>query len=89
MRIPLTVMIIAIAMLASPHAYGQGANPVRKERAESRPGRLLAVAIVLIRPTQPALAPPSDSLVISPAAATPTPIMCRLRSGQKNRHGIA
>ena len=23
MRIPLTVMIIAIAMLASPHAYGQ------------------------------------------------------------------
>jgi hypothetical protein len=26
---------------------------------------------------------------ISPAAATPTPTMCRLRSGQKNRHRIA
>ena len=48
MRIPLTVMIIAIAMLASPHAYGQEARDksARKERAESRPGRLLAVAIV-------------------------------------------
>ena len=48
MRIPLTVMIIAIAMVASPLAYGQAAYQARahKERAESRPGRLRAVAIV-------------------------------------------
>jgi hypothetical protein len=48
MRIPLTVMIIAIAMLASRHAYGQAGKDksARKERAESRLGRLLAVAIV-------------------------------------------
>ena len=49
MQIPLTVMIIAIAMLASPHAYGQARardKSARKERAESRPGRPLAVAIV-------------------------------------------
>ena len=36
MRIPLTMVIIAIAMLASPLAL---------ERAENRPGRLWAVAI--------------------------------------------
>ena len=50
MRIPLTVMIIAIAMLASPLAYGQAHQardkPAHKERAENRPGRLWAVAIV-------------------------------------------
>ena len=40
MRIPLTVMIIAIAMLASPHAYGQeGTNRyARNERKAVRAG---------------------------------------------------
>ena len=92
MRLPLTVMIIAIAMLASPHAYGQaGKGQIGTQGTSGKPS---GPAVgggdrTLIPPTQPALAPPSDSRVISPAAATPTPIMCRLRSGQKNPHGIA
>ena len=89
MRIPLTVMIIAIAMLASPHAYGQGQIGTQGTSGKPSGPAVGGGDRTLIPPTQPALAPPSDSLVISPAAATPTPIMCRLRSGQKNRHGIA
>jgi hypothetical protein len=54
MRISLTVTIIAIAMLASPLAYGQAAKP--SGPAVGGGDR------TLIPPKQPAVAPPSNAL---------------------------
>ena len=49
MQIPLTAMIIAIAMLAGPPPMGKHrarGKPAHKERAENRPGQPSAEAIV-------------------------------------------
>ena len=58
MRIPLTVTIIAIAMLASQLAYGQAASGKGKPSGPSVGGG----DRTLIPPTQPAVAPPSNAL---------------------------
>ena len=67
MRIPLTVTIIAIAMLASPLAYGQAASGKGQVGTQGTGGKPSAPAVgggdrTLIPPTQPTVAPPSDAL---------------------------
>jgi hypothetical protein len=67
MRIPLTVMIIAIAMLASPLAYGQAASGKGQIGKQGTSGKPSGPAVgggdrTLIPPTQPGGAPPSGTL---------------------------
>ena len=67
MQIPLTVMIVAIAMLASPLAYGQAASGKGQIGTQGTSGKPSGPAVgggdrTLIPPTQPAIAPPSDAL---------------------------
>ena len=67
MRIPLTVMMIAIAMLASPLAYGQAASGKGQIGTRGTSGKPSGPAVgggdsTLIPPEQPAVAPPSDAL---------------------------
>jgi hypothetical protein len=65
MRIPLAVTIIAIAMLASPHAYGQaGKGQIGTQGTSGKPS---GPAVgggdrSLIPSTQPAVAPPGGTL---------------------------
>ena len=61
MRIPLTVMIIAIAMLASPLAYGQAASGKGQSGKPSGPAEGGGDRS-LIPSTQPAVAPPGGTL---------------------------
>ena len=66
MRIPLTVMIIAIAMLASPLAYGQ-ASGNGQTGTQGTSGKPSGPAVgggdsTLIPPKQRAVAPPSDTV---------------------------
>ena len=91
MRIPLTVMIIAIAMLASPHAYGQaGKGQIGTQGTSGKPS---GPAVgggdrTLIPPTQPALAPPSDSLsnLAGGGYADPNYVPPAERSKKSTRH---
>ena len=65
MRIPLTVMIFAIATLASPHAYGQaGKGQIGTQGTSGKPSGPAVGAgdRTLIPPTQPAVAAPSNAL---------------------------
>src|ERR1700721_247746 len=67
MRIPLTVMIIAIAMLASPLAYGQAASGKGQIGTQGTSGKPSGPAVgggdrSLIPSTQPAVAPPGGTL---------------------------
>jgi hypothetical protein len=67
MRIPLTVTIIAIAMLASPLAYGQAALSKGQIGTQGTSAKPSGPAVgggdrTLIPPTQPAVAPPSNAL---------------------------
>src|SRR5262249_47947751 len=67
MRIPLTVTIIAIAMLANPVAYGQAASGKGQIGTPGTSGKPSGPAVgggdsTLIPPKQPAVAPPSDAL---------------------------
>jgi hypothetical protein len=67
MRIPLTVMIIAIAMLASPLAYGQAASGKGQIGTQGTSGKPPGPAVgggdrSLIPSTQPAVAPPGGTL---------------------------
>jgi hypothetical protein len=66
MRIPLTVTIIAIALLASPLAYGQAASGQGKIGTQGPNGKPSAPATggdsILIPKTPSAVAPPSDGL---------------------------
>ena len=92
-RIPLTVMIIAIAMLASPHAYGQaGKGQIGTQGTSGKPS---GPAVgggdrTLIPPTQPALAPPSDSLsnLAGGGYADPNYVPPAERSKKSTRHRI-
>ena len=61
MRIPLTVMIIAIAMLASPLAYGQAASGKGQSGKPSGPA-VGGGDRSLIPSTPPAVAPPGGTL---------------------------
>ena len=93
MRIPLTVMIIAIAMLASPHAYGQaGKGQIGTQGTSGKPS---GPAVgggdrTLIPPTQPALAPPSDSLsnLAGGGYADPNYVPPAERSKKSTRHRV-
>jgi hypothetical protein len=93
MRIPLTVMIIAIAMLASPHAYGQaGKGQIGTQGTSGKPS---GPAVgggdrALIPPTQPALAPPSDSLsnLAGGGYADPNYVPPAERSKKSTRHRV-
>ena len=68
MRIPLTVMmIIALAMLASPLAYGQAASGKGQIGTQGTSGKPSGPAVgggdqTLIPPPQPVVAPPNDAL---------------------------
>jgi hypothetical protein len=67
MRIPLTVTIIAIAMLVSQLAYGQAASDKGQIGTQGTNGKPSGPAegkgdSTLIPPKQPAIAPPSDAL---------------------------
>jgi hypothetical protein len=65
MRIPLAVTIISIAMLASPHAYGQaGKGQIGTQGTSGKPSGPTVGGgdRTLIPPTQPAVAAPSDAL---------------------------
>jgi hypothetical protein len=63
MRIPLTVMIIAIAMLASPLAYGQAGRSGTQGTSRKPSGPAVGYGDrTLIPPTQPAVAPPGGTL---------------------------
>jgi len=93
MRIPLTVMIFAIAMLASPHAYGQaGKGQIGTQGTSGKPS---GPAVgggdrTLIPPTQPALAPPSDSLsnLAGGGYADPNYVPPAERSKKSTRHRV-
>jgi len=61
------VMIIAIAMLASPLAFGQAASGKGQTGTQATSGKPSGSAVgggdrTLLPPTQPAIAPPSDAL---------------------------
>jgi hypothetical protein len=93
MRIPLTVMIIAIAMLAGPHAYGQaGKGQIGTQGTSGKPS---GPAVgggdrTLIPPTQPAVAAPSDALsnLAGGGYADPNYVPPAERSKKSTRHRI-
>ena len=90
MRIPLTVMIIAIAMLASPHAYGQGQIGTQGTSGKPSGPAVGGGDRTLIPPTQPALAPPSDSLsnLAGGGYADPNYVPPAERSKKSTRHRV-
>ena len=93
MRIPLTVMIIAIATLASPHAYGQaGKGQIGTQGTSGKPS---GPAVgggdrTLIPPTQPAVAPPSNALsnLAGGGYADPNYVPPAERSKKSTRHRV-
>jgi hypothetical protein len=84
MRIPLTVTIIAIAMLASQLAYGQAGSGKGKPSGPSVGGG----DRTLIPPTQPAVAP-SNALSDLAGGGYADPNYVPPETQSKNRHGIA
>jgi hypothetical protein len=95
MRIPLTVIIIAIAMLASPLAYGQAASGKGQVGTQGTGGKPSAPAVgggdrTLIPPTQPTVAPPSDALknLASDGYADPNYVPPGERSKKSTRHRV-
>jgi hypothetical protein len=95
MRILLTVMIVAIAILASPLAYGQTA-PGKGQIGTQRPsGKPSGPAVgggdrTLIPPTQPAVAPPSDALsnLAGGGYADPNYVPPATQSKKSTRHHV-
>ena len=93
MRTPLAVTIISIAMLACPHAYGQaGKGQIGTQGTSGKPS---GPAVgggdrTLIPPTQPALAPPSDSLsnLAGGGYADPNYVPPAERSKKSTRHRV-
>ena len=93
MRIPLAVTIIAIAMLASPHAYGQaGKGQIGTQGTSGKPS---GPAVgggdrTLIPPTQPAVAAPSDALsnLAGGGYADPNYVPPGERSKKSTRHRV-
>jgi hypothetical protein len=85
MRIPLTVMIIAIAMLASPLAYGQAASGKGQSGKPSGPA-VGGGDRSLIPSTQPAVAPPGGTL--SDLAADPTYVPPTTKSKKSTQHRV-
>jgi hypothetical protein len=91
MRIPLTVMIIAIAMLASPRAYGQaGKGQIGTQGTSGKPSGPGGGDRTLIPPTQPAVAAPSDALsnLAGGGYADPNYVPPAERSKKSTRHRI-
>jgi hypothetical protein len=95
MRIPLTVTIVAIAMLASPLAYGQAESGKGQIGTQGTSGKPSAPAVgggdrTLISPTQPALAPPSDALsnLAGGGYADPNYVPPAERSKKSTRHRV-
>jgi hypothetical protein len=90
MRIPVMVMIIAIAMLASPLAYGQTA-PGKGQIGTKPSGPAVGGGDrTLIPPTQPAVAPPSDALsnLAGDGYADPNYVPPGERSKKSTRHHV-
>jgi hypothetical protein len=95
MRILLTVMIVAIAMLASPLAYGQTAPGKGQIGTQRTTGKPSGPAVgggdrTLIPPTQPAVAPPSDALsnLAGDGYADPNYVPPGERSKKSTRHRV-
>jgi hypothetical protein len=92
MRIPLTVIIIAIAMLASPLAHGQAAGQVGAQGTSGKPSGPAVGAgdRTLIPPTQPTVAPPSDALsnLAGDGYADPNYVPPGERSKKSTRHRV-
>jgi hypothetical protein len=95
MRIPLTVMIVAIAMLASPLAYGQTAPGKGQIGTQRTTGKPSGPAVgggdrTLIPPTQPAVAPPSDALsnLAGGGYADPNYVPPSAQSKKSTRHHV-
>jgi hypothetical protein len=95
MRILLTVMIVAIAMLASPFAYGQTAPGKGQIGTQRTTGKPSGPAVgggdrTLIPPTQPAVAPPSDALsnLAGDGYADPNYVPPGERSKKSTRHRV-
>jgi hypothetical protein len=95
MRIPLTVMIIAIAMLASPLAYGQAASGKGQIGKQGTSGKPSGPAVgggdrTLIPPTEPTVAPPSDALsnLAGDGYADPNYVPPGERSKKSTRHRV-
>jgi hypothetical protein len=86
MRIPLTVTIIAIAMLASQLAYGQAGSGKGKPSGPSVGGG----DRTLIPPTQPAVAPPSNALsdLAGGGYADPNYVPPETQSEKSTRHRV-
>jgi hypothetical protein len=95
MPIPLTVMIVAIAMLASPLAYGQapsGKGPTGTQGTSGKPSGPAVGAgdSSLISPKQPAVAAPSDALsnLAGGGYADPNYVPPGTQSKKSTRHRV-
>jgi hypothetical protein len=95
MRIPLTVTIIAIAMLASPLAYGQAALSKGQIGTQGTSAKPSGPAVgggdrTLIPPTQPAVAPPSSALsnLAGGGCADPNYVPPGTQSKKTTRHRV-
>ena len=96
MRIPLTVTIIAIAMLASPLAYGQAASSKGQIGTQGTSAKPSGPAVgggdrTLIPPTQPAVAPPSNALsnLAGGGYADPNYVPPGTQSKKTTRHRVS
>ena len=95
MRIPLTVMIIAIAMLASPLAYGQAASGKGQIGTQGTSGKPSGPAVgggdrSLIPSTQPAVALPGGTLsdLAGGGDADPNYVPPTTKSKKSTRHRV-
>jgi hypothetical protein len=86
MRISLTVTIIAIAMLASPRAYGQATSQGQSGKPS---GPAVGGDSTLIPPKHPAVAPPSNTLSDLAGGGYADPNYVPPGTQSKNRHAIA
>jgi hypothetical protein len=95
MRIPLTVTIVAIAMLASQLAYGQAASDKGQIDTQGTNGKPSGPAegsgdSTLIPPKQPAVAPLSDALsnLAGGGYADPNYVPPKTQSKKSTRHRV-